>query len=103
MLFLVFDIELVLLLPISVSLYQISIFGFVTAIIFFIILTIGFIFEIGVGALSLKSHKTGKNNNLTPNNKNSTNYNKIIFWVLPLFFQICLFLVRIFFFYSFFF
>jgi NADH-ubiquinone oxidoreductase chain 3 len=63
MLFLVFDIELVLLLPISVSLSQISTFGFVTAIIFFIVLTIGFIFEIGVGALSLKS----ENKNITPN------------------------------------
>jgi hypothetical protein len=63
MLFLVFDIELVLLLPISVSLSQISTFGFVTAIVFFIVLTIGFIFEIGVGALSLKS----ENKNITPN------------------------------------
>jgi hypothetical protein len=78
MLFLVFDIELVLLLPISVSLYQISLFGFVIAIIFFIVLTIGFIFEIGVGALSLKSDNIVKNTSITPNNKNSTNNNKII-------------------------
>jgi NADH-ubiquinone oxidoreductase chain 3 len=70
MLFLVFDIELVLLLPISVSLSQISTFGFVTAIIFFIVLTIGFIFEIGVGALSLKS----ENKNITPNQNKKDNY-----------------------------
>lgn len=54
MLFLIFDIELVLLLPVSVSLYSISIFGFVIAIIFFIILTIGFILEITVGAINIK-------------------------------------------------
>jgi NADH:ubiquinone oxidoreductase subunit 3 (subunit A) len=89
MLFLVFDIELVLLLPISVSLYHISTYGFVIAIIFFIVLTIGFIFEIGVGALSLKSEQ---NKHITPTfgssgslgkNQNSTNNNKIIFSLMP--------------------
>jgi len=63
MLFLVFDIELVLLLPISVSLYHISTYGFVIAMNFFIVLTIGFIFEIGVGALTLKSEQ---NKHITP-------------------------------------
>jgi NADH-ubiquinone oxidoreductase chain 3 len=52
MLFLVFDLEILLLFPIAVTLYQVSIFGFSIAIIFFIVLTIGFILEIGSGAIS---------------------------------------------------
>src|SRR5271154_4136723 len=53
MLFLVFDLEILLLFPIALSLYQVSMFGFSIAIIFFIILTIGFILEIGTGAIAL--------------------------------------------------
>src|SRR5882724_6883702 len=79
MLFLVFDIELVLLLPISVSLYAISTFGFVVAIIFFIILTIGFIFEIGNEVITLKSssitNKSNLNLNLNYNNQKENNNN----------------------------
>jgi NADH-ubiquinone/plastoquinone oxidoreductase, chain 3 len=78
MLFLVFDIELVLLLPISVSLSSISTYGFIIAIIFFIILTIGFLFELSTDSISIKpsnpqilmtgndDEKTNNNNNLTP-------------------------------------
>ncbi len=52
MLFLVFDLEILLLFPIAVTLYQVSIYGFSIALIFFIILTIGFILEIGSGAIN---------------------------------------------------
>jgi NADH-ubiquinone oxidoreductase chain 3 len=55
MLFLIFDLEVVLLFPISVTLYQISYFGFSIGLIFFVVLTIGFILEIGSGAISLTS------------------------------------------------
>ena len=58
LLFLVFDLELVLLLPVSVTLSSISAYGFSVAVLFFVILTVGFILEIGSGAISLKSdHK----------------------------------------------
>lgn len=53
MLFLIFDLEILLLFPVAVTLYQVSIFGFSIAIIFFIVLTIGFILEIGSGAIAL--------------------------------------------------
>lgn len=53
MLFLVFDLEILLLFPIAVTLYQVSTFGFSIALIFFIVLTIGFILEIGSGAIQL--------------------------------------------------
>src|SRR6266704_3505891 len=53
LLFLIFDLEILLLFPLAVSLYQISIFGFTVGIIFFIVLTVGFVLEIGSGAISL--------------------------------------------------
>jgi NADH-ubiquinone oxidoreductase chain 3 len=52
-LFLVFDLEILLLYPIAVCLYQVNIFGFSVALIFFIVLTIGFVLEIGSGAIKL--------------------------------------------------
>ena len=53
MLFLVFDLEILLLFPLAVTLYQVSTYGFVIALIFFFVLTIGFVLEIGSGAISL--------------------------------------------------
>ena len=61
MLFLVFDLEILLLFPIAVTLYQISIFGLSIGIIFFSVLTIGFVLEIGSGAISLKSIENSNN------------------------------------------
>src|SRR6266851_5130780 len=58
MLFLIFDLE-ILLLPIAVTLYKVSTFGSSIALIFFVVLTIGFILEIGSGAISI----TTQNNN----------------------------------------
>jgi NADH-ubiquinone oxidoreductase chain 3 len=55
MLFLIFDLEIILLFPLTVTLYQVSFFGFSIAIIFFLILTIGFILEINSGAITLSS------------------------------------------------
>lgn len=55
MLFLIFDLEILLLFPVALSLYQISLFGFCIVIIFFVVLTIGFILEIGSGAIDIKN------------------------------------------------
>ena len=57
MFFLVFDLELILLFPISVCLNQVVIYGFSIAIVFFIVLTIGFVMEISSGALKLNTPK----------------------------------------------
>ena len=59
MLFLIFDLEILLLFPIATTLYQVSTFGFSIAIIFFIVLTIGFVLEIGSGAIALIDQTTG--------------------------------------------
>jgi len=57
-LFLVFDLEILLLYPIAVTLYQVSTYGFTIAILFFTILTIGFVFELGKGVLKFTDHKS---------------------------------------------
>ena len=62
MLFLVFDLEILLLFPIAVTLYNVSVFGFSIALIFFIVLTIGFVLEIGSGAISLSNTDNINNN-----------------------------------------
>lgn len=61
LLFLIFDLEILLLFPIALTLYQVSTFGFSIAIIFFIVLTIGFVLEIGSGAIDLSNIDTKKN------------------------------------------
>ena len=63
MLFLIFDLEILLLFPVAVTLYQVSIFGFCIALIFFIVLTIGFVLEIGSGAIQLSNLNLEKDNN----------------------------------------
>jgi NADH-ubiquinone oxidoreductase chain 3 len=55
LLFLLFDLEILLVFPYGVSSYTNEAMGLVIFIIFFILLTIGFIFEIGKGALSISS------------------------------------------------
>ena len=56
LLFLIFDLEILLLFPIAVTLYNVSIFGFSMVLIFFIVLTIGFVLEIGSGSIKLASN-----------------------------------------------
>lgn len=73
LLFLVFDLEIVLLFPIATSLSEVSLYGFTIAFIFFSILTVGFIFEIGTGAIKLSNLKSINKNhsNLILDNKNN--------------------------------
>jgi NADH:ubiquinone oxidoreductase subunit 3 (subunit A) len=53
--FLILDLEILLFFPISVSLSQIGTFGLVIALIFFILLTIGYIIEILAGNLKVSN------------------------------------------------
>ena len=68
LLFLIFDLEILLLFPVSLTLYKISTYGFAFAIIFFIILTVGFALEIGYGAISLEKLNLNSNLNNIKNN-----------------------------------
>ena len=57
MFFLIFDLEILLLFPVSVSIAEVGTYGFSIALVFFIVLTIGFIMEIGSGALKITSSR----------------------------------------------
>nr|YP_010697858.1 NADH dehydrogenase subunit 3 [Phellinidium ferrugineofuscum]WCF76819.1 NADH dehydrogenase subunit 3 [Phellinidium ferrugineofuscum] len=62
MLFLIFDLEILLLFPLATSLYQVNIYGFSIAILFFFVLTIGFVLEIGSGAISIATSNVNSKN-----------------------------------------
>jgi NADH:ubiquinone oxidoreductase subunit 3 (subunit A) len=51
-LFLIFDLEIFYLVPLTVSMYYISYYGFAIFVIFFIVLTIGFVYELGMKVIN---------------------------------------------------
>ena len=55
LLFLLFDLEILLIYPYSISEYNNSIYGLIVMLVFFILLTLGFIFELGKNALTISS------------------------------------------------
>jgi NADH-ubiquinone oxidoreductase chain 3 len=55
LLFLLFDLEILLVYPYVVSAYTNSVYGLIIMLIFFLALTLGFAFEIGKGALKISS------------------------------------------------
>ena len=58
---LIFDLEILLMYPIAVTLYSVSIYGFWIAIIFFTVLTLGFVYEIGTGVLYFTDQRSAIN------------------------------------------
>ena len=58
LLFLLFDLEILLVYPYVVSGYVNGIFGLIVMLIFFLVLTLGFAFELGKNALSIESKQT---------------------------------------------
>lgn len=58
LLFLLFDLEILLIYPFAVSSYVNSIFGLIIMLQFFIVLTLGLGFELGKNALSIESKQT---------------------------------------------
>lgn len=59
LLFLLFDIEIILIYPYAISAYNNSYVGLFFAIIFLLILTAGFAFELGRDAIEFKTRQTG--------------------------------------------
>src|ERR1700758_1947501 len=57
LLFLLFDLEILLIYPYIVSAYTNDIYGLLIMLIFFLILTIGFVFELGKNALKIDSRQ----------------------------------------------
>lgn len=62
LLFLLFDLEILLVYPYSVSSYTNDIYGLVIMMVFFVLLTLGFVFELGKNALTIESRQTSYNN-----------------------------------------
>lgn len=60
-LFLIFDLEILLLYPVAVTLYSVSVYGFWVAIIFFTVLTLGFVYEISTGVLYFTDQRSAIN------------------------------------------
>ena len=58
LLFLLFDLEILLVYPYVVSAYANGVFGLIVMLIFFLVLTLGFAFELGKNALSIESRQT---------------------------------------------
>ena len=61
LLFLLFDLEILLVYPYIVSAYVNGIFGLIIMLIFFLVLTLGFVFELGKNALSIESRQSNYN------------------------------------------
>lgn len=57
-LFLIFDLEIFYLVPLTVSLSKIYLYGFSIFAIFFVVLTIGFIYELGAKVLKFSEQKS---------------------------------------------
>jgi NADH-ubiquinone oxidoreductase chain 3 len=55
--YLLLDLEILLIFPYAVSAYVNSIYGLSVALIFILVITIGFIFELGKGALKISSRQ----------------------------------------------
>jgi NADH-ubiquinone oxidoreductase chain 3 len=66
--YLILDLEILLIYPFAVSYYQNDVYGFIILLIFIGIVTIGFVFELGKGALVIDSRQTliEKNINFHP-------------------------------------
>jgi NADH-ubiquinone oxidoreductase chain 3 len=57
LIYLLLDLEILLIFPLALSTYVNNIYGLSIALIFIIIVTIGFIFELGKGALKIDSRQ----------------------------------------------
>ena len=58
LLFLLFDLEILLVYPYVVSAYTNGIYGLVIMLVFFLVLTLGFAFELGKNALKIESRQS---------------------------------------------
>ena len=81
LLFLLFDLEILLVYPYIVSAYNNSIYGLVNMLIFFLVLTLGFAFELGKKALSIDSRQTSdvanKETSIVSKYSNKEKFNKV--------------------------
>ena len=77
LLFLLFDLEILLVYPYVVSSYNNGIYGLTLMLIFFLVLTLGFAFELGKNALSIDSKQTSLYKNQDTTKLDIFNNNKL--------------------------
>jgi len=77
LLFLIFDLEIVLIYPYVVSAYSNSNYGLTVVFIFLLILTAGFVFEIGKKALTINSKQSNNLNNISTDSIQSISLSNI--------------------------
>lgn len=70
-LFLLFDLEILLAYPYALSTYTNNIYGLIVLLIFFAVLTVGFAVELGKGALKINSRQKTSNVKYYYNRRNS--------------------------------
>jgi NADH-ubiquinone oxidoreductase chain 3 len=58
LIFLLLDLEIVMIYPFAVSEYENGIYGLIVVLVFIIMITVGFIFELGKNALKIESKQT---------------------------------------------
>ena len=75
LLFLLFDLEILLVYPYLVSAYVNEIYGLVILLVFLLALTIGFVFELGKKALTIDSRQTYDNKKEMLSTNESKDYN----------------------------
>jgi len=63
LLFLLFDLEILLVYPYVVSGYVNGVLGLIVMLVFFLVLTLGFVFELGQKALTIDSKQTSHDSN----------------------------------------
>lgn len=73
LIFLLFDLEIILIYPYIVSGYTNNFYGLVIMLIFFIVLTLGFAFELGKKALNIESRQII----ITTNKEKKSSLNKL--------------------------
>jgi NADH-ubiquinone oxidoreductase chain 3 len=56
--YLLLDLEIVMIYPFAVSEYENGIYGLIVVLIFIVIITAGFVFELGKNALKIESKQT---------------------------------------------
>jgi NADH-ubiquinone oxidoreductase chain 3 len=63
LLFLLFDLEILLVYPYIVSAYNNEVYGLIIMLLFFLLLTLGFAYELGKNALKIDSKQIYNTNN----------------------------------------
>jgi NADH-ubiquinone oxidoreductase chain 3 len=76
-LFILFEADIMLIYPLAVSAYANDIYGLLVTLIFIGIVTIGFVFELGKGALKIDSRQNIKGNNINSINVTYLGYNTV--------------------------